>query len=226
MDAHDNHTSRHRETWDLIPWLVNGRCSAQARRDAEEHLAACADCRSELAFQRELSSLIRREQEQDGRNPQPALRRLWARIDAQQENAKTRPALPAPRTDRNNRWYGARLVRGLLAAVAAEALGLAVLGAAFWLHTEQATHYQTLSAPAVVAQRARIRAVFTPTLTLAAMQALLVQEQLQIVAGPDDAGVYLLAPLVAQPGDTLAQTLKRLRARAGVLFAEPVDSGR
>lgn len=224
MNASDHNASRHRVTWDLIPWIVNGRCSAQERRSAQEHLAACADCRAELAFQRELQAALRCEQEQDVRDPRPALQRLWARIDARQEPSGAPAVAHAPGAG-NKRWYGRRLVQALVAAVAAQAMGLAVLGTAFWLHTEQAAHYQSLSAPAVPAQRARIRAVFTPTLTLAAVQALLVQEHLQIVAGPSDAGVYVLAPLAAQPDDALAKTLGRLRAQAGVLFAEPIESG-
>lgn len=199
MNASDDNASSHRETWDLIPWIVNGRCQEQERRSAEEHLAVCADCRAELAFQRNIYMALRCELEQDTR---------------------------APVTASNKPWYGGRwLVQGLVATVAVEAVGLAMLGAALWPHSGQGAHYQTLSAPAVAVQQATIRAVFAPTLMLAAMQALLAQEHLQIVAGPGDAGVYTLAPLVAQPDDAFAETLKRLRAQPGVVFAEPIKPG-
>ncbi len=196
MNASNNNASSHRETWDLIPWIVNGRCPEQERRGAEEHLAACADCRTELAFQRDIYMALRSEPEQDAR---------------------------APATASNKPWYGRWLVQGLVATVAVEAVGLAMLGMTLWPHSEQGTQYQTLSTPAVVARRAAIRTVFAPTFTLARMQVLLAQERLQIVAGPGDAGVYTLAPLAAQPDDALANTLKRLRAQPGVVFAEPIE---
>jgi hypothetical protein len=242
MNAQNNMTSRHRETWDLIPWLVNGRCTEAEQRQAAEHLASCADCRAELALQHEIRLAVQSAPEPEVRDPQPALRQLWARIDAQppqpmpqagtQSNAlpatqaATHPsARKPPKAASNKRWTGRWLVQGLVAAVAAEAMGLAMLSAALWLHTEQGARYQTLSTPAAATQRATIRAVFAPTLTLAAVQAMLAQERLQIVAGPGDTGVYTLAPVLAQSDAASTRALKRLRNQPGVLFAEPVEPG-
>jgi len=42
----------HRHTWDQIPWMVNGTLPEGERPAVETHLAGCADCRSELEFQR------------------------------------------------------------------------------------------------------------------------------------------------------------------------------
>jgi len=218
MNASDNNASCHRKTWDLIPWIVNGRCPEHERRRAEQHLADCADCRAELEFQRELRKEVRYEQAEAERDPRPALQRLWARIDAEQ----VRPSL---HTTVNGHGYRRLLVRGLVAAVVAEAIGLAMLSATLWLHTEEAARYHTLSTPAAPAQRATIRAVFAPTLTRAAVQALLAQERLQIVAGTNAAGVYALAPLSVQNDDARAKTLIRLRSQPGVLFAEPIEPG-
>ena len=78
--------------------------------------------------------------------------------------------------------------------------------------------------PAESAPRATIRAVLAPTLTLGELQALLGQAQLQIVAGPSDAGVYSLAPMSAQAAAATQPALAQLRAHPGVRFAEPVDA--
>lgn len=226
MNTPENDALRHRETWDLIPWIVNGRGDESARRRAEEHLASCADCRAELAFQREIQVALRSEQEPEVHDPQPALRRLWARIDAQQKPSDAPPVSRVQGAAGDRRWLGKRLMQALVAAVAVEAMGLATLGAVLWVHTERATDYRTLSTPAVTVQAARIRAVFAPTMTLGAVQSLLAQQKLQIVAGPTSAGVYALAPLAAQPDDVLTATLQRLRAQPGVLFAEAIDPAR
>ena len=47
----DNSNLAHRQTWNLIPWVVNGSATPAERQIAETHLAECVDCRDELAFQ-------------------------------------------------------------------------------------------------------------------------------------------------------------------------------
>jgi len=48
----------HRETRDLMPWLITGRLGPEERARIETHLAACADCSRELAAERALASDI------------------------------------------------------------------------------------------------------------------------------------------------------------------------
>ena len=74
---------QHRRTWDLIPWLINGTASAADRSLAEAHLAACADCRDEYAFQSRVHAGLDVDTRVAG-DVRPAFDRLLARIDAEQ----------------------------------------------------------------------------------------------------------------------------------------------
>ena len=215
MNEMDESLSRHRRAWELIPWLVNGRATAEERRVVEEHLADCQDCREEFEFQSRLGRAM--SAETDAVLPAdhvPALDRLWQRIDASAVSA------PLPRRS------GA-LARTLLAAVLIEAIGIAALSAALFTRDtgrDPANPYRTLSAPAEAAPRASIRAVLAPELSLGELQALLGRSRLQIVGGPSEAGVYTLAPLSARAEDDPQAALAVLRSHPGVRFAEPVDS--
>ena len=184
----------------------------------EQHLADCGDCREEHAFQMRLhtamSGVPRAEPGADSAAA-ASLQRLWQRIDGED-------APPVVR-----RRAGGLFARGLLAAVLIEAVGIAALSSALWTRDSPrsaAPLYQTLSAPVEGAARPTIRAVLAPTLTLGELQALLEQAQLQIVAGPGDAGVYSLAPLSARAAVATQPALAQLRSHAGVRFAEPVDA--
>jgi anti-sigma factor RsiW len=214
MNQSDESFSRHRHAWELIPWVVNGRASAAEKRTVDEHLADCADCREELALQSRLYTAMRSGPDAAPADPQPALQRLWQRIDA---------ATPVPQ----RRTTSLPLARGLLAAVLIEAVGIAALSAVLWSHEAaraQAPLYQTLSAPAEGAPRASIRAVLAPTLSLGEFEALLARTHLQIVGGPGDGGVYSLAPRAG--AGTQADAVAQLRSHPGVRFAEPVDTAR
>ena len=220
MNQSDDQFSIHRRAWELIPWVVNGRASNEERRVVEQHLADCGDCREEHDFQMRLHMAMSRAPRADEDADSAAaasLQRLWQRIDGEE-------ALPVVR-----RKAGGSFARGLLAAVLIEAVGIAALSSALWTRDSPrsaAPLYQTLSAPAEGAAHATIRAVLAPTLTLGELQALLEQTQLQIVAGPSDAGVYSLAPLSAHVAVATQPALAQLRSHPGVRFAEPVDAAR
>lgn len=221
MSPSDELAQRHRQAWDLIPWVVNGRATADERRVVEEHVAACGDCREELGFQRQLHQAMTRDGEV-AVDPAPALRRLLRRIDIEDAVAPPPAAVRRPRHP--------VLLRGLLAAVVVEAVGIAALSATLWSRSaapagaapNPTATYRTLSAPAVPAPAATIRAVLNSTMRLEGMQALLAQTRLQIVGGPTEAGVYSLAPLSAADAAYTGQALAQLRANPDVRFAEPL----
>jgi anti-sigma factor RsiW len=50
---------------DLLPDLVHGRLDAESRAAVEAHVAACADCRAELALLRDLRASLRRTPQLD-----------------------------------------------------------------------------------------------------------------------------------------------------------------
>ncbi len=224
MNRTDETGAQHRQTWDLIPWVVNGRASPEDRASVEAHLRSCRDCREEFAFQRRLHAAMNQDSAV-GCDPAPDLRRLWARIDAAPpatiKDVATTATATMPRRRKN------ALAWALAAAVLVETIALAILAQAQWQRAAPAARYRTLSAPAAVAQGATIRAVMAPTLTLGELQALLLRLRLQIVDGPSEAGVYSLAPASAGGEAANAQVLAQLRADPAVRFAEPLarDSG-
>lgn len=192
----------HRHAWELIPWVVNGRASDEERTLVETHVRECADCRGELAFQREIQHGMLQTPE-PSLDARAGLDQLFKRIDAAETSAPV-----AARTTNVVRW--------LVAAVVVEAVGLATLSTGFLVSAP----YQTLSSPAPSAARASLRAVFAPQLPQSELQALLQRNGLQIVAGPSEAGAYALAMTTNASTES---ALAALRADPRVIFAEPVQ---
>jgi len=203
----------HRQTWDLIPWLVNSTASPVERALAEAHLAICADCRDEYAFQARLGAGLGVEIATEA-SPQPGLDRLLARIDAEVTDGA---ALPL-----RSRALGARLSRILAAAVIVQAIGLAALSG--WALNRSASEapYRTLSAPAVVVPDATIRFVPSPELSVGQLQRLLADNELRVASANEGGTILSLAPVSTHASASTSDAIARLRATPGVLLAEPI----
>ena len=227
MIVSDQDGRDHRQAWDLIPWLVNGRASAEQRDQVLSHVLSCEDCRQELEFQQTLHAAVA-ESPTPALDPQRSFGKLRDRLDrhgAPGDAAVGSEAGAAHwRSNPGNRrgWT----LRALIAAVVIEAFALAALGSAWLLQTHAAARagaYQVLSAAAAPASTAIIRVVFAPDVSVSAMQSLLTGAGLQIVAGPSEAGVFSLAPLALDPPVSGRAALAALRANPQVRFAEPVS---
>jgi hypothetical protein len=146
--------------------------------------------------------------------PHASLQKLWQRIDAD-------PAVPSPRQP--VRLRQTRLVGLLAAAVAIEALLLGTLSTVLY-HSRQIAaapaEFRTVTSAPVTPIAPGVRAVFSPSLTLGELQALLTDARLRIAGGPSEDGVYTLATL--SPGDDPHQALRILRAHPASRFAEPI----
>ena len=200
----------HRDAWDLIPWLINGRLDAGQRAGVERHLDECAECRSELQVQCELMQAMNARPLVEAM-PRASLRRLWDRIDAESLPAQTAAAAPVPARARRLRWLAAAAAGIVLA------LGLALTLGGPWRGSPQA-EYRTVSDPGAAPAAGSIRAVFAGDLTVAELQALLQEAGLRARSGPTASGVYTLAPAPAQDPRV---ALEILRSHPGVRFAEP-----
>jgi hypothetical protein len=123
-----------------------------------------------------------------------------------------------PRHRRLRRWQW--LAAASCAGVAA-ASGLLLAG--HWLQSPSrlaAPVFYTVTNPAPHPREEVVRAVFSPTITLVELQALLDEAQLRIIAGPSEAGVYSLAARSELPVST---SLALLRRHASVRFAEGIE---
>jgi hypothetical protein len=203
---------QHRQTWDLIPWLVNSTASPIERALAEAHLAVCADCRDEYAFQARLSAGLTVDVASDA-PLQPALDRLLARVDAD-GLIDSRPSPPRH----------ARMTHFLAAAVIVQAIGLAALGGWTLERSRSADEasYRTLSTPALSVPDATIRFVPSPELSIGQLQRLLADNELRVANANEGGTILALAPTAPAHTSSTSEVIARLRATPGVLLAEPI----
>jgi hypothetical protein len=216
MNSRDEGVGQHRRAWDAIPWVVNGSASAAEQRWVDEHVRGCADCRTELARQRELQAAVAHEMKPLA-DVDAGVKRLFKRIDqAGQPAIAASHGRMAPTRSRPMRT----LTLWLAAAVIVEAVGISVLGVGLLWRSGPARDYQTLSDSAANQPRATIRIVPAPTMQLGELQQQLQALNLMLVSGPNTLGAYGLAPHGEHPSHD-AQ-LAGLRAIAGMRLVEPI----
>jgi hypothetical protein len=216
----------HREAWDLIPWVVNGTAAPAECACVERHLAECADCRDEFAFQGLLHAGMRQPRSDDVRPAAPAFERLLARLDGESAPASAPGA--ARIAHRGRRRRGVRSRQVLAALLVAQTLALTLIGVVLLARAwgPQAPAYRTLSSAPAAPGQATIRLVAAPTLSLGGLQRLLADAGAVIVETNRDGSILGLAPATPAERDASraqnAAILARLRADPRVLLAEPV----
>lgn len=198
-------SDEHRAVQALLPWFVNGTLGGDEAGRVEAHLAECARCQADTAFQVRLRGL------DVAAAPAGDIERGWAalrrRLDTKTGTA--RHASGSPRW----RWTGwLPLALGLQAAFV-----LVVAIAAFML-PRQPELYRTLgSAPGGATANALI--VFRADATEAQMRRALRAGEARLVGGPTVTDAYLL-----RVPDLGAETLARLRAQPGVARVESLEA--
>lgn len=205
-------SAEHQEVFALLPWYVNETLEERARRRVEAHVGVCARCRDDLAAQQRICAAIGAQPAVDYM-PAASLKRLHARLDAR---AETAPTLAPPQQVRQRMpWRG-----WMAASIAVMAVAVALLAADRWTQVEARLtqpKYRTVTTSAPRPEGEVIRAVFSPSITLVELQAILDESQLRIVSGPTEAGVYSLASNSTLP---VRESLAILRRHSTVRFAE------
>jgi hypothetical protein len=224
--THSHRTPVAREHQDisaLLPWYVNGSIGEDERQRVDAHLILCAGCRDDLAQEQRIYQGMTAETAVEYM-PAASLKRLQARLDG-----VVGAASPDPQTDVRTHMTAARerggrgpmSWHGLMAAsVAVMAVALSLLAADRWMQFRahaSAPDYYTVTTSPPRAPGEVIRAVFSPTITLVELQAILDEAQLRIISGPTEAGVYSLA---ANSGRAVSASLASLRRDEKVRFAE------
>ena len=213
----------------LLPWFVTGRLAAADTERVTRHLEHCGVCQADLQHEQSLRTTLK----DDGPvelAPQAGLARTMARIDELTREDVGRSDRAAVHDDPSSATRRAPAFRWLVAAVVVQAIGLGLLGTAYLRHTSAPllpAGYETLSTAVAAAHGPRIRAVFSSSMTVGELRALLLQRQLAVVAGPSDAGVFTLSG--TEPGFDRRQSdvlLGELRTDPRILFAEPAAGGR
>jgi anti-sigma factor RsiW len=192
-----------------MPWVIRGDAPAAQDEWLQTHLAGCHACREEFAQQERLREALSLPSDLP-LDADAGLARLMARIDEDE----ARP--PVARRLASSGW----LVRGLVAAVLVQAIGIGVLGIKLRGETPPAPVYRTLSQEEAPAAAGSLRVVPQSTMKVAEWNKVLQDLHLHVTGGPNDVGAYTL---VSEDGKAASdETLKRLRATQGIRFAEPV----
>ncbi len=197
---------------ELLPWLVNDSLQGGEREAVRAHATSCIICRRELA---ELEALQRSIHAMEAEAPAPDMRRINARIDAQLERVSLgRNLLAGIRRFFESPWR---------AAFAAQSVVLVAV-AALWLQSGSGEpEFRTLTAIEALPDGHYLRVVLDPTLEQAAIDALLADAGLDVVAGPTERGVLTLR--FADPDADRTAATEILRNDARVLFVQPVARG-
>jgi hypothetical protein len=206
-------SGEHNQVFALLPWYVNETLAERDRQRVDSHVGICTVCREDLAAQRRICEAIDAQPAIDYM-PVASLKRLQARLDAQAESVSTFSAAKQQTTSRLP-WRG-----WMAASLAAMAVAVALLTANRWAQLETRLtqpNYRTVTNSTPRPQGEVIRAVFSPSITLVELQAILDEAQLRIVSGPTEAGVYSLASNSAL---TVRASLALLRQHSAVRFAE------
>lgn len=204
----------HEESIELLPWLVNDSLHGKEREAVQAHAKSCIICRRELA---ELEALQQSIHGMAAEVPEPDMRRINARIDAQLDReSRGQEILAAIRQFFASPWR---------VAFAAQSVALVAI-AAFWLQSDTSEpQFRTLSTAETLPEGRYLRVVFDPNLEPATIDALLADAGLSVSAGPTERGVITLRfdDSVAEP-DRSAVT-DALRNDRRVLFVQPVAGG-
>ena len=230
MKLPSKRSSLHARAELVIPWLVNGSLPAEAEPAVREHIATCPECREDYEEQLRVCQTMRA----DGPlvfAAESSYQKLLTRMQSAEIAAEPQEAavveLPPARVARRFR-PATPVVRWLAAAVILQAFALG-LGAWAW-HSSAApggADYTTLTSSAPSYDTGpRVRVLFRPDLSIAALQGVLQSAGAHIIDGPADGNVYTLG-FARTTGSraALAQRVAALRTNPAILFAEPVQEG-
>jgi hypothetical protein len=214
----------HAEAWSLLPWLASGRIQATDREWVEAHVAACAECRAELASQRMVASHMNNHASPDASSTdeQRSFNKLWARIEASESasaaaTGTTGARVPVSRASRTIRW--------LAAAVIVQGVGLGLFGYNAVRTAARGDEIVTVAdVPARRLDAPAVRLVFAPDASIGTINTLLAHQGLTIVSGPGTAGNFtaeLSADAVAS-GASAESVAAVISKDPHVSFAQPV----
>lgn len=197
--------SPHDEVQELLPWVVNGTLDHEEIDRIEKHLAECAECRAELAAERQLAAAI----EGSPIDSEAAWERMERRLEAAE-----RPRLgPVSSLLRRRVPLGWAIISPVAAAAA---LAFIVIDVSARPSVEP--QYRALGAPET-AQEANLIVQFQPATRVSDMANALQGVDARLVDGPTVTGAYLLH--VDQARRELA--LKGLRDNQAIELAQPID---
>jgi hypothetical protein len=197
----------HEKVQRLLPWLLAGTLDSTDLALVQPHLAACAQCRADLAWQHKLRAAA----------PLPD-----TAFDADRAFAQLLPRLgpQAARIGALDRWRRAAAANSawLRWTAVAQLAAIGVLSLMLARPWSGATDYRAMGA-APQAQ-GNLVVVFKPDSTERDMRRILRASGARVVDGPTVTDAYVLA----LPASQQASALTRLRAEPSVTLAQPLSA--
>jgi anti-sigma factor RsiW len=195
----------HQEAEELLPWYATGQLQADEHAFVEQHLAACARCRSQLALeQRMIDEFTAMTPEVDS-----GWDRLRQRLEPRQSFVHRLVR------DAETLWQAVK--RPPVAALAIAQLAFVVVAASVLLSLSRPSYRTLGSAPPPAS--ANLIVMFQADTTESQLRDLLRANGASLVGGPTLTDAYLLSV----PESSRARALARLRADRHVAMAEPID---
>ena len=195
----------------LLPWYATGRLDAAEQAAVEAHLAGCARCRAELAWEHRLVAAQQTLEPERG-DTERALAQLHRRI------------APAPRTApmvgrATARWRRWQREPGWLRWVLAAQFAINLVLGAWLVWPLAGSTYHALGSPVYPAS-ANVIVRFRAEATELDIRHALREVDARIVGGPTASDAYLLS---VSPQRQLA-AVNALRAQPAVVLAESLGS--
>jgi anti-sigma factor RsiW len=201
------HGSRHDDAQRLLPWYVSGELDAADFALVDGHLAECAECRADLAWEETLMAEVEAL-------PQPSAQGWADPVPPAVAPAAPRRPLWAPL---NDLWHSVTRPISLGWALAGQA---AIVASAFAVvpYLTRPPLYQGLSAPQPAAV-GNVIVIFRPDTREQDLRRILTQSGARLVDGPTPADAYVLQVAPAKR----PAVLNRLRTQREIVLAQPID---
>ena len=210
-------TDPHQAVQTLLPWYVTGRLDRAEVKAVEGHLAHCAHCQAELAWERKMQDAQVALGDGGGDVEQgwlQLLRRIELRGHAEP------PLASGPNRQGGKGRAAALWVRWLRWALGAQFAVIGVLATLLIWPIEPAERYRALGTPGHAAS-GNVVVRFHPEATERDIRRVLNAAGAKLVDGPTVTDAYLLNVPTAHQAAALAG----LRAQPTVVLAESLDGG-
>jgi anti-sigma factor RsiW len=207
-----NSVRPHDQAEELLPWYATGQLDEPDRERVEAHLAECADCRAQVALERQLVREIR--------DFSPQVESGWARlrdrIAAPAPAPSPAPKRPTLSEQAADLW--AAFTRPIVVAFATAQVAIITFASGLMMWLGQPAYHALGSAPAPAS--ANVIVMFRSEATMNEAREALQSAGGSIVGGPTSAGAYLIH---VEPRQRPAAVAK-LQSNQDVQLAQPIDS--
>jgi anti-sigma factor RsiW len=203
--------SEHDRVQQLLPWYVNGTLAPDEIEQVDAHLAACDECRAELAVERKLA----RDVATLPLDVDSGWKAMTHRLADERRGGGVRAPFALLRRRVPLGWAAGASLAASVAAV------VAVIG--LQIDRGPAQTYRALGTPAA-ATAGQAVVLFKPDTTEQQMRVILSAHDARLVDGPTAAGAYVLRIERGSAEDAI----RALRQSSQVVLAEPIvsDGGR